>query len=229
MSEALRSSHRVRELFVTDGVAMRHPELVQQADAAGARITEVSDRVAQALGETVHPQGAVAVVDLPASDIDTVLMPGLRLAVLLDGIADPGNAGTVIRTAAAAGAEAVVFCGHTVDPYGAKCVRASAGAILRVPVVVGADAKDSGQRLRDAGVQVLAAALDGDDLFALGDTLALPTAWLFGGEAHGLDPDHAALGDRRVRIPMTTQVESLNLAAAASVCLYASARALGST
>ena len=229
MSEALRSSHRVRELFVTDDLATRHQELVQLADDAAARITVVSDRVARALGETVHPQGVVAVVELPASDIDTVLVPGLRLAVLLDGIADPGNAGTVIRTAAAAGADAVVFCGNTVDPYGDKCVRASAGAVLHVPIVVGADVEDSVQRLRDVGVQVLAAALGGDDVFALGDALRHPTAWLFGGEAHGLDPAHAAMADRRVRIPMTTRVESLNLAAAASVCLYASAHALGTS
>jgi len=227
VSEALRSAHRVRDVFVTNDVAHRHPDLVRQADGSSARVTLVSEQVGKSLGETVHPQGVVAVVDLPATDLDAALVPGLRLAVLLDGVADPGNAGTVIRTAAAAGAEAVVFSSNSVDPYGAKCVRASAGAVLHVPIVVGADVEQSVQRLRDVGVQVLAAALDGDDLFAQGDALGRPTAWLFGGEAHGLAPEHIALADRRVRIPMTTRVESLNLAAAASVCLYASARARG--
>ena len=227
VGEALRSSHSVRELFVTDEVAHRHPELVRRAGEAGARITVVTERVAETLGETVHPQGALAIVDLPANDVDSVLVSGLRLVVLLDGIADPGNAGTVIRTAAAVDADAVIFCGSTVDPFGAKCVRASAGAVLQLPIVTGADVAIAVQRLRDVGAHVFAAALDGADLFALGDELRQPTAWLFGGEAHGLDTRHAAAADRIVRIPMSTRVESLNLAAAAAVCLYASAQALG--
>lgn len=227
VGEALRSPHQVRELFATDDVVRRHPELAQQAADGKVRITLVSDRVAAALAETVHPQGALAIVDMPSCDIDDVLGRGLRLVALLDRIADPGNAGTVIRTAAAAGAEAVVFCGSTVDPYGAKCVRASAGAVLHVPIVVGADVTTAVQRVRDVGAQVFAAALDGADLFTLGDALKQPTAWLFGGEAHGLDTRHAAAADRVVRIPMTSRVESLNLAAAAAVCLYTSAQALG--
>lgn len=227
VSEALRSSHQVRELFVTDEVARRHPELVHHADAAGARLTVVTERVAAALGETVHPQGALAIVDIPSSDIDAVLVRGVRLVVLLEGIADPGNAGTVIRTAAAAGADAVVFCGNTVDPYGAKCVRASSGAVLHVPVIVGIDVTTAVQRVHDCGARVLAAALDGADVFELGHELRQPTAWLFGGEAHGLDEHHAATADRIVRIPMSPRVESLNLAAAAAICLYASAQALG--
>lgn len=228
VGEAVRSSHRVRELFVTDVIAARQAELIRAADDAGVRITIVSERVARTLSETVHPQGAAAVVDLPTNDPDTVLVSGVRLVVLLDGIADPGNAGTVIRTAAAAGADAVVFCGPTVDPYGAKCVRASAGALLHVPIAVGADLAMAVNLLNVAGVQVLAAALNGEELFGLDDVLNQPTAWLFGGEAHGLDPTHASMADRQVRIPMTSRVESLNLAAAASLCLYASAQALGS-
>jgi TrmH family RNA methyltransferase len=216
-------------LFVTHDVALRHAELVRQADEAGARISVITDRVAETLGETVHPQGALAIVDLPANGVDAVLASGLRLVVLLDGIADPGNAGTIIRTSAAVGADAVVFCGNTVDPFGAKCVRASAGAVLQVPIVVGADIAAAVQRLREIGVQVFAAALDGADLFALVEELRQPTAWLFGGEAHGLDSRHASAADRIVRIPMSDRVESLNLAAAAAVCLYASAHAVGTT
>lgn len=219
----------MRELFLTQDIAARHPDLVQQASDSDVQITIVTDRVAATLSETVHPQGATAIVDLPTTDLDAVLTKGLQLAVLLDGVADPGNAGTVIRTAAAAGAGAVVFCGSAVDPYGAKCVRASAGAVLHVPIAVGADVNAVVQRLRDIDVQVMAAALSGSDLFGLGEALRHPTAWLFGGEAHGLDPEHAAIADRLVHIPMTSRVESLNLAAAAAVCLYASAGALGTS
>lgn len=227
VGEALRSPHRVRELFITDEAARRQSQLVRQAEDAGARITVVTERVAAALGETVHPQGVHAIVDLPANDVDTVLGNGLRLAVLLEGIADPGNAGTVIRTAAAVGADAVVFCGNAVDPYGAKCVRASAGAVMHMPIATEVDVTVAVQRLHDLGAHVFAAALDGTDLFTLSDELRRPTAWLFGGEAHGLDAQHVAAADQVVRIPMSSRVESLNLAAAAAVCLYASAQALG--
>jgi TrmH family RNA methyltransferase len=219
--------HRVRELFVTDEAANAHVDLMHLAVDRGVPITVVNDRVARALSDTVHPQGVTAVVDVPATSIDDALPADPRLGVVLDAVADPGNAGTVIRAAAAAGADAVIICRDGVDPYGAKCVRASAGALLHIAVITDADRDDALARLRDARMQVLAAALDGTDLFELGEVLRRPTAWLFGGEAHGLPADALATADRTVRIPMTSRVESLNLAAAAAVCLYASAQSLG--
>lgn len=152
-----------------------------------------------------------------------VLAASPRLLVVLVEPNEPGNLGAVIRTADAAGADAVVVDGGT-DPYGGKAVRASAGSLFHLPVVA-APASD----LLGAGLLTLATSGYGDaDLFALeaaGD-LRRPTAWLFGSEAHGL-PDHVlAAVDRRVRIPIAGRAESLNLAAAAAVCLYASARAL---
>ena len=227
VSEALRSAHEVRELFVTDEVAQRHPDLIDTARERGAHVVSVTERVAKTLSETAHPQGVAAVVQVPGTDLDSVLARG-RLFVLLDAVADPGNAGTIIRTAAAAGANGVVFGRGSVDPFGAKCVRASAGAVLHVPVVTDVDMSDALRRLRAAGNQVFATALDGVDLFTLDEQLRQPTAWLFGGEAHGLGAAVLADADRTVRIPMTTGVESLNLAGAAAICLYASARALGS-
>ena len=227
VGEALRSPHRVRDLFVTADVAAAHDSVVRAASTAGVAVTVVTDRVAGALSETVHPQGATAVVDIPTTTLDDVISSSTRLVVVLHGVSDPGNAGTVIRTAAAAGADAVVFTHGSVDPYGAKCVRASAGAVLHVPLVVEADVAAATARLREAGLTVTAAALDGDDLYAGEDHLRRPTAWLFGGEAHGLDPAAAAAADRVVRIPMTDRVESLNLAAAAALCIYATAHAQG--
>jgi TrmH family RNA methyltransferase len=226
VSEALRSSRAVRELFVTAEVARRHPDLVQAARADGASVLTVTERVVKTLSETAHPQGVIAVVQIPGTDIESVLPDG-RLFVLLGAVADPGNAGTVIRTAAAVGADGVVFGRGSVDPYGAKCVRASAGTVLHVPIVTDVDIADVVQRLRATGTQVLATALDGTDLFMLDGQLQRPTAWLFGGEAHGLNAALVDDADRTVRIPMTAGVESLNLAGAAAVCLYASARALG--
>ena len=180
------------------------------------------------LSETVHPQGLVAVcshLDVPLAD---VVAATPRLAVVLAEIQDPGNAGTVLRTADAAGASGVVFTDGSVDPYNGKCVRASAGSLFHPPVVRGSKATAVMDALRVAGLRVLAADGAGEaDLDELADAgeLAVPTAWVFGNEARGLPDELAAHADARVRIPIHGRAESLNLAAAAAICLYASARA----
>ncbi len=150
--------------------------------------------------------------------------------MILASVRDPGNAGTVLRTADAAGADAVLFAGSSVDPYNSKCVRASAGSLFHLPVVTGTPVPDAVQALRAAGLRVLAA--DGgasrtlDDLQADG-TLSGAAGWLFGNEAWGLPADVRALADDIVAVPIYGRAESLNLAAAAAVCLYSSARAQG--
>jgi tRNA(Leu) C34 or U34 (ribose-2'-O)-methylase TrmL len=132
------------------------------------------------------------------------------------------------RTADAAGASSVVFAGEAVDPYNGKCVRAAAGSLFNVDVVRDRSVVDVVSFLREAGVRVLAATGYGDvsldDLVDDG-SLAGPTAWLFGSEAHGLSSSQLEAADLRVRVPIYGGAESLNLAAAAAVCLYASARA----
>ena len=148
---------------------------------------------------------------------------------MLAEIRDPGNAGTVLRTADAAGAGAVVFAGDAVDPYNGKCVRASAGSLFHVDVVRAADPRAAVAGAARRRAAVLATTGYGDsDLDDLADAgrLAGPTAWLFGSEAHGLPEELTAAADARVRVPLHGRAESLNLAAAAAVCLYASARAL---
>ena len=212
----------VRELFGTESALSRHADLALLAPAVAA----VTEEALQALAETVSPQGLVAVcdqADVPLSDV----LDG-RLVAVAAGIRDPGNAGTVLRTADAAGAGAVVFAGDAVDPYNGKCVRASAGSLFHVDVVRERDAGAVVRTLRRAGFLVLAATGHGDDdLDDLLDRglLGQRTAWLFGSEAHGLTDDLLAAADRRVRVPIYGGAESLNLAAAAAVCLYASARA----
>jgi TrmH family RNA methyltransferase len=141
-------------------------------------------------------------------------------------VADPGNAGTVARTADAAGAAAVVFGRGGVDPYNGKCVRASAGSLFHVDVVRDAAATEAVEALRAAGLRVLAADAHGETGLDAVDDLGARTAWVFGSEAHGLPPEVAAMATARVRVPMYGRAESLNLAAAAAVCLYASARAM---
>jgi TrmH family RNA methyltransferase len=186
------------------------------------------DAAVASLSDTVSPQGVVAVCRTLDVPLPSLLEESPRLVAVCADVRDPGNAGTVIRCADASGAGGVVLTGESVDPYNAKAVRASAGSLFHVPVVLERDASATLAALQGAGLQVLAA--DGHGEVALDDaaddgTLGRPTAWLFGNEAHGLSEPIAALADARVRIPVHGRAESLNLATAAAVCLYASARA----
>ena len=166
----------------------------------------------------------VAVCEHPSTDLADVLAQAPRLVAVGVEIGEPGNAGTLIRIADAMGAAAVVFAGHSVDPYNGKCLRASAGSIFAVPVVTEPDAEGVIGALQGAGLRVLATTVDGE--LSLDDAdLAAPTAWLFGSEAHGLSGQVAARADARVTIPMSGDAQSLNVATAAAICLYQSAGA----
>ncbi|MEW2589626.1 RNA methyltransferase [Micromonospora aurantiaca] len=227
--EALARTGTVVELFGTPPALDRYADLAAAAARADVPVSEVTDDALAALAETVAPQGLVAVcrhLDVP---LEQAVARGPRLVAVLAGIRDPGNAGTVLRTADAAGAGAVIFAGEAVDPYNGKCVRASAGSLFHVDVVRAADPLAAVEALRAAGLTVFATTGYGDsDLDDLADSgrLAAPTAWLFGSEAHGLPDELTGAADARVRVPLHGRAESLNLAAAAAVCLYSSARAL---
>jgi TrmH family RNA methyltransferase len=215
----------VVEVF-TDG---RGGDLIDQAAAAGVPVRPSTEATLAALTETVTPQGIVAVCRHLHIGLSALVDRAPRLVAVLAGVTDPGNAGTVTRTADAAGADGVVFGRGGVDPYNGKCVRASAGSLFHVDVVRDATATEAVEALRAAGLTVLAADAHGEtDLDELATTggLATRTAWVFGSEAHGLPPEVAARASARVRVPMYGRAESLNLAAAAAVCLYASAKAV---
>ena len=140
-------------------------------------------------------------------------------------MADPGNAGTVVRVADAAGADAVVLAGDTVDPHNGKAVRASTGSVFHLPIARERDAALALDACRAAGLTTLVADARGElDLYdpAVAPLLAGPVAWIFGGEAHGVPATVAEQADHRVRVPIHGRAESLNLATAAAVCLYAS-------
>ncbi len=228
VTEALARGGVVTELFLTAVARSRHGGLAAQASRQGAAVHTVSGEVMAELAQTITPQGILAVcrfVDVPLSAL-TAAAP--RLVVVLANVRDPGNAGTVLRTADAAGAGGVVFSDASVDPYNSKCVRASAGSIFHLDLVQGGPVAEAVAGLRAAGLRVLAA--DGSSGQTLDQVeprrvLSEPTAWLFGNEAWGLPADILALADETVAVPIYGQAESLNLAAAAAVCLYASARA----
>jgi TrmH family RNA methyltransferase len=228
VGEALANGGVVTQLFLTAAARGRHGGLAAQARRQGAEVHTVSGEVMADLAQTITPQGVLAVcrfVDVPLTRLAAAAP---RLAVVLANVRDPGNAGTVLRTADAAGAAGVIFSDASVDAYNSKCVRASAGSIFHLALVVGGQVADMVAGLRGAGLRVLAA--DGttgrplDEIEPLG-LLREPTAWLFGNEAWGLPAEVAALADDTVAVPIYGRAESLNLAAAAAVCLYASARA----
>ena len=226
--EALALPGCVREVFASPATAGQHPGLRAAADAQGLAWQLVDDAAMAALCDTVHPQGVVAVcrfLDVPVAD---VLAVGPRLLAVCADVRDPGNAGTVIRCADAAGAGGVVLAGSSVDPYNGKAVRATVGSLFHLPVALAPDPRQVVVDLKRAGLTVLAADGAGEvDLDDAADDglLGRPTAWLFGNEAWGLPEDLAGLADHRVRIPIHGRAESLNLATAAAGCLYASARA----
>ena len=228
MAEAFSCGAQVTDLFVTVPARSKHHDLVSEIAGAGVPVHLVSGEVMDELAQTVTPQGVLAVcgfVDVPLAQVTE---PAPALIALLANVRDPGNAGTVLRTADAAGAQAVVFADASVDPYNGKCVRASAGSLFHLPVVAGASLGDVVDAMRDAGLRIVAA--DGRAGRSLDDPevqarLAEPTAWMFGNEAWGLPPELVALADEPVAVPIYGRAESLNLAAAAAVCLYASARA----
>jgi TrmH family RNA methyltransferase len=229
VSEALATTRqRVREIFVTAAAAARDRDLLQVANAAGVVVHPVTERVLNSLRDTVTPQGVVAVVETTAVDLAAAFPAAGRLLVVLEQIADPGNAGTIIRTADAAGADAVVTTAGSVDVWSGKSVRASAGSVFHLPLVTDVTGADVLECARSHGSTVLATDAHGDrDLDELIDagTLASRTVWVFGNEAHGVSDQVRSAADHVVRVPVYGGAESLNLAAAAAICLYASARA----
>ena len=230
VSEAFYSGAPVSELFVTAEARTRHQDLVAAMTKAGVPVHAVSGEVMAELAQTVTPQGLLAVCGFVDVPLETALAgpsgPPALVAVLAS-VRDPGNAGTVLRAADAAGAQAVLFSDASVDPYNGKAVRASAGSLFHVPMVAGVRLADAAGALRAAGLRLLAADARGgrtlDDLSPA--ELATPTAWIFGNEDWGMPEPVLALADESVAVPIYGRAESLNLATAAAVCLYASARA----
>lgn len=225
--EALDSGVAVHELFVSSTAADRNPDLLDRAAGRGVRVSPVTDEAAAALSDTVTPQGLVAVCDLVDAPLTDVLA-GATFVAVCAVISDPGNVGTVIRVADAAGCGAVVLAGDTVDPHNGKAVRASTGSLFHLPLARDRDAPAALVACRAAGLVTLAADGHGEtDLHdaALADVLAGPVAWVFGSEAHGAGRAVLDAAAHRVRVPIHGRAESLNLATAAAVCLYATVAA----
>lgn len=213
------------ELFVSVDATEPAREVGDSARHQGVPVHFVEAAALAVLSGSVTPQGVVGVATIVEASVADVI--GGRLVVLLDSVADPGNLGTVIRVADAAGADGVVVSRESVDPHNDKCIRASAGSLFHLPVVTDVDLVPVIGQLKAEGFRVLGTSGSAHrDLDALTDSgeLASRTAWVLGNEAHGLDARVAQACDELVRIPIHGRAESLNLATAAAVLLYASAR-----
>jgi len=217
VGEALAAGVEVVEVYAEPGAP---DEVVDAARRAGVPVRSVAEGALAKATSPVTPQPAAALAALPAAPGDDVLR---GLVLVLVGVADPGNAGTLLRVAEAAGASAVVSCADGVDLWNPKSVRASAGSLFRVPVVLEGTAHDALRRLRDAGMTTVATSLDAasdlDDVDLRGDV-----AVLLGNEAHGLPADVVAGADLALRIPMAGRVESLNVAMTGTVVAFEAAR-----
>lgn len=228
--EALGRDGTVLEVFATVAATEQHVDLTEAARRSDVTWHVVTDDVVEALSDTVQPQGVVARCAMIDRPLVALLDRSPTFLVVCADIRDPGNAGAVIRCADAAGADAVVFVGDSVDPYNPKSVRATVGSIFHVPIAISRDIPSSLELVQAAGMTVLAADGNGDvGLFDSGLDLAAPTAWLMGNEAWGLPDEVRDLADQVVAVPIFGRAESLNLATAAAVCLYASARARASS
>lgn len=215
----------VVDLFATPTAWEKHAGLASAASTAEREVEFVTEAVLDAMADTVTPQGIVAVCRQFLRSVDDILAAGPRLIAILEEVRDPGNAGTIIRAADAAGADAVILTGRSVDVYNPKVVRSTTGSLFHLPVASGAELESVVDRVKGAGIQVIAADIKGGDLLAARNSGALsgPTAWLFGNEARGLTDEHYALADWVISVPIYGHAESMNLATAASVCLYESA------
>ncbi|WP_104118279.1 RNA methyltransferase [Arthrobacter sp. B1805] len=261
----------VVDVYATQDALDRHQDIADLLALDGSPdVRRVNPDVLAAMSSTVTPQGFIAVCTFVDVTLDDVLATAPRLVAVLVEVRDPGNAGTIIRAADSAGADAVILTSGSVDPYNPKTVRSTVGSLFHLPLVIGVELEGLIERLRDAGMTVLAAdgygatslddlqdtsaarrfatvqepvdsgaqghglgaqAAEGPDAAVAGTAgpavprLENASAWFFGNEAQGLPDEVTAAADARVAVPIYGQAESLNVGTAATVCLYASARA----
>ena len=224
LKEALAHPSLIVELFATEEAVERNSELFDALEDAGVSAQLASAQVLKAMCDTETPQGVVAVCRQLDVSLDSVLATRPRLIAFLSNVRDPGNAGTVLRAADAAGADAVVFSDSSVDIYNPKVVRSTTGSLFHLSIVKGVSIEVAITSFKESGLQVFAANGGGESLPELSvEVLARPTVWVMGNEAWGFEESTLSLVDRQVGLPLYGKAESLNMATAASVCLYASA------
>jgi len=221
LEEALAAHATLEEVFVCPERATSEnaQRLVAAVRAAGVPCQEVTERAFQQLSDTETPQGLAAIARLPETRLEQLILPPTALVLVACEINDPGNLGTMIRTASAAGAEAVVCTAGSVDAFGPKVVRSTQGTIFHLPVVQDVTASELVTWARAQAVALVATSTQAEQAY-FAASYADRTAVLVGSEAHGLSEELLAAADRHVRIPMPGRAESLNAAIAAALMLF---------
>lgn len=223
--EAAVSTGAAQDVFVTEKASQRFSDLLIAAGHMNVYVHPITDKAASSLSDTVTTTGIFAVCKPVLWPLRDVMRAKPQLLMVAVETSEPGNAGTLIRVADAVGADAVLFAGETVDPQGPKAVRASAGSLFHIPVIRETNFQTVFDSLKARDLQIIATTPTGElSLDEADELLARPTAWLFGNEAHGLPAEVLAKADITMRIPIRGRAESLNLATAASICMYESAK-----
>jgi TrmH family RNA methyltransferase len=227
LEEALnaRSAVTVQCVLVAESAAQKFQALLERVPRE-AELVSVSDRMFEQIAATQTPQGVAALVEIRAPDLDAVLSRRGVILLIACGVQDPGNIGTLVRSGQALGASALITLRETVSPFNPKAVRASAGAVLRLPVIRNQEAEPLFARLRRARVRVIAADRHSRSSLAEAD-LKGSVAFLIGKEATGLAPEVARAADLLLSIPIRPETDSVNAATAAGIFLYEAARQRG--
>jgi len=221
VAAALASGHPVERVYTAPN-GEHLEEILATARGRGIEVQPLADGVIESVADTSTPQPVLAVVRIPECDLRQ--LDDVSLVVVLAGISDPGNAGTIVRVAEGSGATAVVFGTGSTEPFSPKAVRASAGAVFQIPIIQGATTQEALDVLGNRGVRRLGTAAGGGEPY---DQVGwqVPTALVLGNEAWGVPEDVRSLIDGWVTIPMAGRIESLNVAMAASVLLFEALRA----
>ncbi|MBL0386353.1 RNA methyltransferase [Tumebacillus sp. ITR2] len=224
VEEAIDAGAPVVEILISgDPQSGRFDRIITGATGLGVELYEVSESVLEHVADTQSPQGVIAVVKKSEGDAFAFVANKEKpLYLLLDGIQDPGNLGTMIRTADAVGATGVFVGASCVDVYNPKVVRATMGSMFHLPVF-DVELKELLPKLKELGVSVVGTAVDTDQTVFAAD-FGGAVALVIGSEAHGVSDEIAGLVDTQVMLPMPGKAESLNAAIAASVMLYEALR-----
>src|SRR5262245_28923765 len=231
IEECLQSGLRLTACFHEPDPTPRAQRIIAEMARRDCPLYSVTSGALESVSDTVHTQGLLAIAERPQSDID-----GLRrardgvapLVVCLDSAQDPGNFGTIVRTAEAAGASGVVATKGSVDAFSPKALRSSMGSAFRLPIVTGVEIEELPPRLRAAKLRIVATTATGETVYSDYNWSA-PTMVVFGNEARGVRTELLERCDERLRIPLRAPVESLNVAAAAAAVLFEAVRQRSAT
>lgn len=216
LSEAVSSNMSVKEIFATEKAYSENKDLISSAKAIEYI---VSDNVMDKLSEWTTPQGIVCVIEKKHFSTEDIRTDKKVFLLILDGVSDPGNIGTIVRTSEAAGIDAIITTEGTADCFQSKALRASMGSIFRVPVIEAENRDKLIDFLKSKGISVVATSLKGENIFDF-DIKDRSLAVVFGNEANGISNEFSANADCLVKLPMEGKVESLNVAISAGIIMY---------